>query len=322
MRREHKYLLLIVILLSIVVGYAFLNVELKINGTATIKNPKWNVHFENYQKTYNTTVYDLSEPEIEGDNTTEIEYSVTFLEPGDVYEFTVDIKNSGNINANIDSLETTVFDGENELSGIPDYIDYSITYANGDEYLIPHELKLKQKETIAVRIKFKRSITSAQYEEITGKTLRFHTVINCVQGESSSVPNYVYTNSKYQFNVGADAPEQAVYYDDYHDINTSVFLRHKLVMGKIESTELGYIHDGNAYFVPSFSVDNNDDFFDRVTNVMMSEFGEDVCSYYSEYDYRCYAVSAYVYHGYYISAEDDDFKCVLSDLYSYCALKE
>ena len=315
MRKEHKYLLLVVILLSIAVGYAFLNVDLKINGTADVKNTKWNVHFENYQRTYNSTVVPISEPEIEGDTTTEISYEVSFLEPGDYYEFTVDISNSGNLHASIDSLETTVFDGDNELSGIPNYIDYSITYVNGDNYVLPHEIQARRKETIVVGVYFKRDITSAQYEEATGKTLHFNTKINFVQADYSGTPVYVYTNSSDLIYIGEDFPQDVTFYDDYQDIDTRVFLRHKLVRGVVKETDLGYNYGGDIVFIPSFNPDNADE-ISRTTEAMLSAFGSDNCSEQAG-NFFCFDVFAYIDKG--LEAKYDGFICAIHDMYSACS---
>ncbi len=318
MRKEHKYLLLIVILLSLGVGYAFLNANLTINGTANIKDNTWNVHFVNYQRSYNSTASTISEPVIEGDTTTEISYEVSFQEPGDYYEFTVDVINTGTLNAIIDSLETTVFDGDNELSGIPDYFDYSVTYGNGNEYVLPHELKIKIKDTLLVSLGFKRDITAAQYEEIAGKSFRFNMKVNSIQGSNAGAPTYVYTNSPQYNYVGEELPIEAHVYHNYEDIQTKAFLRHKIVRGIIESTDMGYKYNGGVVFITPYAPNRQDDSFEEVSEELLSIFD---CTDYTP----GYAIDCGCFYGYTSSplrAIDGYFSCYASDLNSYCQFSQ
>ena len=319
MRKEHKYLLLIVILLAIGVGYAFLNANLSINGTANIRENTWNVHFINYQRSINSTVTPISEPEIDDDSTTEISYEVSFLEPGDYYEFTVDVINTGTLDATVDSLVTTVFDGNNELSSIPDYLEYSITYLDGSEYVVPHDLKIKVKETIIVGLAFKKDITIAQYEEAKGKTFHFNMKLNSLQGDNTDEPAYVYTNSFSYFYVGEEIPNEAQILKSYQNIPTKVFLRLTVVKGIIDKIDLGYIYNGNAYFIPPYI--KSDDVTIRATyEYLLSFMGEDECSFYSGNSISCGSVYGYI-HGS-ITAEDDVLICKASDLYAYCEIND
>ena len=86
-KRKYKYLLLIVILLFISIGYALLSVDLGVSGMLNIDDSSWNVHFENYQETNNSTVSPTSgnAPVITGNTTTEISYAVQFNEPGELW---------------------------------------------------------------------------------------------------------------------------------------------------------------------------------------------------------------------------------------------
>ena len=44
-RKINRNLLFMILLLCITIGYAYLNSELKINGTTGIKGNNWDVHF-------------------------------------------------------------------------------------------------------------------------------------------------------------------------------------------------------------------------------------------------------------------------------------
>ena len=139
MKREKKdknnVLLIIGILLLIVVvgvGYAGLNATLNINGTASIGTNTWNVYFSNVQ--VNPLSVDADEdPETSGTNTLEVQYEVTLDQPGDFYEFTIDVVNGGTLDAVLQSQSLTGAESY-------DFINYTVTKADGTA--IPSDLEL------------------------------------------------------------------------------------------------------------------------------------------------------------------------------------
>ena len=295
--RMYKYLILIVIVLSIGIGYAFLTVDLKINGTVGINDSRWNVHFANYQQTSNSTITPTNgnAPVITGDTTTEISYNVTFNEPGDVYEFTVDIVNGGTMEATITSLETDLKIGDNAVSYIPNYLEYSLTYSNGDEFVTPHGLAAGVSEKVLVRVEFMQNITNDQYNEAAGKTFHFDLKPIYVQGDGSALePNYhyLYANEAYvYYYVGDPIPESVETYENYRDIGYDVFLRFTLDGDIIVKTDVGYIYGGNAYFVPTFS---NFDEFDETALYSLSFINADNgCVYIPGYKFDCHSLFLY-----------------------------
>lgn len=106
---KKSVLLLLLLVLAISVGYAALTTTLKINGSATIKKASWDVHFVensvNVNKSAGATA--TVEPAVSGNTTTQISYDVTLAEPGDFYEFTVDVKNAGSLAAKLSSTAAT-----------------------------------------------------------------------------------------------------------------------------------------------------------------------------------------------------------------------
>lgn len=73
-RKPYAILPLIVILLFISIGYAYLNTTLSINGTSMLDSARWDVHFENIQ-VKNGSVTPTVEPIIS--NNTTVSFSVT-----------------------------------------------------------------------------------------------------------------------------------------------------------------------------------------------------------------------------------------------------
>lgn len=318
-RKKYKYLMLILILLFIGIGYALLSVDLGISGVLSIDDGSWNVHFENYQQTTNSTVTPTSgnAPVIIGNNTTEISYAVSFTEPGELYEFTIDVVNGGTLDAFVSALETVVKDGDNVISNIPSYLDYSVTYSNGDEYVIPHDLAAGARETILVRVEFKRDITVAQYEEASGKELQFNLKIVFEQGTFSNQYHYLYTFARnVEFYVGEEMPDDEVYevYDDYHDIDSDIFLRHTMDGNIVVKTDVGYTYNGEVYIIPSFSGSLE---LEETSLYILSMFGlNNTCEYNPAYNLECPNVYAYIATG--VTVNSGSNACSSNAYYASC----
>ena len=104
-KRTKYYIIVLLLVLVMGIGYAAIQSTLNINGTAMIKISGWNVHFENLHVTdgsvaINTTAGDVAAA-IEDTNKTSIDYVVTLEKPGDFYEFTVEAVNGGTMDAKI-----------------------------------------------------------------------------------------------------------------------------------------------------------------------------------------------------------------------------
>ena len=298
-KRKYKYLLLIGILLFISIGYALLSVDLGVSGMLNIDDGSWNVHFENYQETNNSTVSPTSgnAPVITGNTTTEISYAVQFNEPGELYEFTIDIVNGGTLDANVKALEAVLKDGDNVISNIPSYLDYSVTYSNGDEYVTPHGLAAAARETILVRVEFKRDILVAEYEEAAGKEFQFGLIIMSEQGKNTPPSEYYYLftdTADFTFRIGDDITnyENVDLYDNYQAANSNVFLRHTMEGNKIKRTDIGYIYNGNVYYIPPYSTDDED--YDITVAYILDIFGLDYDCYHDPgYELNCGSILTY-----------------------------
>ncbi len=324
MNKEHKVLLILILVLSIGIGYAFLNTKLKINGTANIYDGRWNVHFENYQETSNTTVSpsNVSTPIIIEDSTAEISYTVNFNEPGDVYEFTIDIVNGGTLNAIVKSFETTIMVGNEVVSTIPDYLEYSLTNVDGTPYTTPHDLSTESSKTLLIRVVYKRDITEEQYAESKQKSLHFNVKAVCEQGENTQIV-YVYTKSTLTYNVGQRLPLEAVVTTDYSNFTGYVFLRHKMVNGKIESTDIGYLF-GDVHFFPAYEIGNLEQ-FRKTAELIKAMYYEDRCNFiddgetlecqdfYTERDFVANYQNDLVF-------EDGELSCSVNSVSSRCYL--
>ncbi len=147
--------MLVVIVLCLSLGYAFLTTNLSINGIANIDRNTWNVYWDNIQVSSGSV--EAETPTIDTNKTT-VSFHARLSKPGDYYEFTVDAKNDGTMDAMIGSMNATV--NGNPISYLPVYLNYSITYADGEPLAESQELKSNEKETYKIRLEFKRDITA------------------------------------------------------------------------------------------------------------------------------------------------------------------
>ena len=154
-------------LLLISVGYAALETNLRINGTANIAATSWNVYFTNIQTT-NGSVTPSVAPSVSGTNTTSLNYTITLEEPGDFYEFTVDVVNGGTINAKIaeNGVSNTALTQAQDT-----YVNYTVTYADGTEISAGDKLAkagttvnsvAQDVKTVKVRVEYDSTITPEQ----------------------------------------------------------------------------------------------------------------------------------------------------------------
>ena len=161
-RKNQKITTYFVILSLLVIGvvYAILQANLQINGIAKIKSNSWDIHFNNVQINENSVSIGTgdSAATIDPENNCKLDFEVTLSLPGDFYEFTVDVVNSGTIDAMIGELNKTLKVNNEVVSEIPSYLNYAVTYDGGDEILPNHLLEAGKTLTYKVRLEFKSDI--------------------------------------------------------------------------------------------------------------------------------------------------------------------
>ena len=161
-RRNQKFTTYFVILSLLVIGivYAILQANLQINGTTKISSNMWDIHFNNIQINNDSVSIGTgdSPATIDPNDTSKVDFSVTLSTPGDFYEFTVDVVNSGTIDGMIGSLTTTLKVDNVVVDTVPDYLNYTVTYEDGSEILENHLLEKNKQETYKVRLEFRTDI--------------------------------------------------------------------------------------------------------------------------------------------------------------------
>lgn len=146
---------LLLLFVVIGVGYAALSSVLQINGTANIGRSSWNVHFENVAITSGSV--DTDDEPYTASNTTELSYEVDLDAPGDFYEFTVDVVNSGSLAAKLNSTSKT------GAEGYP-YIVYTVKMIQDNvDVDVPANLELAANGSVKlrVRVEYSRELADA-----------------------------------------------------------------------------------------------------------------------------------------------------------------
>ncbi len=173
-------LFLFVVVLSISLGYAYLNTTLQIDGTSQFKKASWDIHFANIQ-VKEGSVTPTTEATITNDTT--VSFEATLDNPGDFYEFNVDVVNEGTMNAKIDSFEILpVLTTEQQ-----NYFNYQVNYVNGNPLQVGDPLLAGDQETLQVVFAYKELDDLTLYPN-TDQSFEISVTIHYVQDSTPYDP--------------------------------------------------------------------------------------------------------------------------------------
>ena len=158
-KKSNNKIILLLILLMVTIGYALMSTTLKINGLANLKGNTWDIHWDS--NSINVDSGSVSAPNITlSDNNTKVNFSANLKLPGDYYEFTIDAVNAGTLDGMIDKIDTSIKNGSDETTTLPDYIHLTVMYEDGDEITRFHKLAKREdaenptRETFLIRLEY------------------------------------------------------------------------------------------------------------------------------------------------------------------------
>ena len=151
--KKIQAMIVIPLICLISIAYAYLSSNIQINGTAVIKNKKWDVYFDNVE-IYQGSVAAVVEPTTNAQNTLTINYEVNLNVPGEYHKFDVDVVNNGDFDATLDSFTITELTAEQQK-----YLDYSVTYKDGTEIAEGDIVNSKNSKELTVNLEYKKDIT-------------------------------------------------------------------------------------------------------------------------------------------------------------------
>lgn len=148
-KKNLKKFIILILVLSISIGFAYLSTTLNIAGLIGYKGNSWNIYFDNVQMIINDV--NGNKPTINNDKDT-VNFNINFSEPSEEFKFSVDVVNAGTIDAMLGELIRTGIDSNNQ-----DYIDYTVSYPNGDSVAVNDLLSHGTKVRIIVDVVYKYS---------------------------------------------------------------------------------------------------------------------------------------------------------------------
>ena len=323
---QSRLMITIIALIGIMgLGYAFLHADLKINGVASIPSLSWNVRFKanSINVTTGSVPIDTTNNEQAAriDDDTNLSYKVRLGLPGDFYEFTVVVENTGSIDAMIDSVVSKLGDTVITTGTLPSYIDYSVTYSDGVAISPKQILSKNTEETFKVRIEFKKDIQASQLPSLA-TTLNLNFQINYVQADDTAIAvshritRYGVYPQANQLKLNSAVPANAILHSNFNDAladwtNPNVmnltskpfYLKHIIENNTVKESYLVFVITPEmATANPGLtagtyelrggideSEETNQAYFEANVDVLLSAFGSSVCVDYSADigDYGC-----------------------------------
>lgn len=177
--KKNKYVmpLLLLLVVTISVGYAALNTTLNINGTSKITKQTWKVYFDTVTPTSGSvTPASGGAATIDAAKTT-ISYSVALTKPGDFYEFSAVVKNAGTLPAKISAAPSV-----SGVSSAQDaYVNYTVKWSDNSAVAAGNTIAAGASKTVKVRVEYDKNITASQLPT-ADQTLNLKFSMNFVQG--------------------------------------------------------------------------------------------------------------------------------------------
>ena len=150
MEKNYKKIIFAALVLAVIavsVGFAALTTTLNISGTTTAKSNSWNIEMKNIGNKAGVTP--ITQPIISG---TTLTYAVNLANPGDYYEFTVDVHNAGSLPAKLSAAPT--------ITGTSDYITHTATYSDGTPIGANDTLAVDETKTLKIRVVYRTDLTA------------------------------------------------------------------------------------------------------------------------------------------------------------------
>ena len=166
----------LVCVFTLTIAYAALNAVLTISGSAQVTSADWDIHLANPKVTNGSAT--TAVPSITSGKT--LSFSTTLNMPGDFYEFTVDVVNSGSIDAMIDKVTKTP-----ELTADQaKYLKYEVSYANGESISTKQNIASGVTMPIKVRVEYRKDLVASDLP--TGQVqLTLGLVLDYVQSDGT-----------------------------------------------------------------------------------------------------------------------------------------
>ena len=307
MRSDRKRTILFIIILLVMsmgIGYAFLTTTLSIDGTSDIDSASWDVHFENVQvQSGSVTGTQVTTPAtISADGQT-VSYHIKLNEPGDNYTFKIDVVNDGSLSAKISNILFKINDEDATMA--PSYLAQYVVYEDYSPVTISQVINPGETKTLISGIHYREDVNPEDLPtEDTSLTISFGLVY-----DQMSSSGYVYSYNS-TAKVGDSIINKGTFYNDlFFAINDTGYhssIRHKINSYIVEELALCFEHNNDYYCLEP--VDDENTYFSN-KEVMLSAFGESNC-FESVPSFGCRESLHEVYSSYSgVSSREDVYGC-------------
>ena len=321
---------ILTLLASIVVvsiTYAAFTQNLNINGTGNVQATSWSVHFANLTNAVTSgTAHEDVAPTIKASRTDIGDYEVSFYTPGDSITYKFDVVNDGDYDAKI----AVVTKGTPSCSGtdttsntnVCNNLEYTLKYtSNNQDVAVNDTLRKNETKNMTLVLRYKSTIGQNELPtaEVTvsnlGITLQY--AQDSLAGGNPVTPTYVYTSGTNTFRIGSAIPTGETTYDNYASTGKNIFLRHTIENDVITESYVGFIKDGNVYYLQGGDGGTS---YTQNKSTLDEAFTSTNCTDNTNY-YSCSAsgLSASADDDGNVNAYGDDWRCdVNDDGGSYC----
>ncbi len=281
-KRTFFVLFLFLLLGSFGLVYSYLTTNLSIDGTSNVKSARWDVHFENIQVKDGSVAAET--PIIS--NQTTINFSAVLENPGDFYEFTVDLVNAGTLDSQIGNINTSPQLTEEQSR----YLYYRIYPTDGwsTSYLYSGE-------THKLRVIVEYLETSPEYYPTEDENINFTITLGAVQTSFPKLNGTFYGYQQHRVPINEPIANVYGYTESLTEAaysgNDHTFIKYNVVNGVIKSADVGLFNNNNYYYLKGggATIDhetgfyNNDSiYYESNKAVLKSLYGESNCSEYVE----------------------------------------
>ncbi len=248
-RRRHtpsKWItVLLFVLFAMGIGYAAISTTLTIDGTSDIDSASWDVHFENIQVTSGSVT--ASTPTITDDTT--VSFSATLANPGDFYEFTVDLVNDGTLNALIYQVNILPQLTINQQKTF----NYLVAFNDGQAIEEGFVLRAGETKTIIIKVEYKH--TTDPYALLTDDvSYDFSVSLNTSQASVSNTNGTFYSSDSHT--AFPNAMISDIYGTKSNALDTKIsrfdvspLIKYTVTNGLVTSSQLGFIYNNNVYYL-------------------------------------------------------------------------
>ena len=164
-KKNSKLFILVLLILGISIGYAFISSTLSITGIAGINKNTWDIHWnENSIEELANSVEANTSAHVSDEEKKIVSFDADLELPGDFYGFTVDAKNYGTIDGQVKQVTLKFIDPvtkeEIEPENLPDYLTYTFTHGDDTEILENETIDVGQSIKYKFKLEFNENATS------------------------------------------------------------------------------------------------------------------------------------------------------------------